>query len=126
MRRKHPPSVDIESGDSELTPSSRAIQKTSSWKLLNEAIDTFGTDRLAEALGITSRDVLRLRAAEQPMTHAQQRVLASAVYIMSDDHRTLHRHAAALLAQVRAAEDFAAGTTERHLHPPELNRWIGF
>jgi hypothetical protein len=108
------------------TPSARPWQKTSSWKLLNEAVAALGADRLADALDITTGDVLRLLSAERPMTHAQQRVLAIAVFILSDNHRALHRRAASLLAQVHAAEDFASGITERHMHPPELNRWLGF
>jgi len=106
-----------------LTASFRACQKTSSWKLLNEALSVFGGERLAEAIGIAPADVERLVEADRPMTYAQQRVLAIAVLVLTEGRGVLHRRAASLLAQVHAAEDFAAGITERHGYPPPSHHW---
>jgi len=105
------------------TASFRACQKTSSWKLLNEAVSVFGSEKLADELGIEPADVERLIEADRPMTYAQQRALAIAVLVLSDGRGVLRRRAASLLAQVHAAEDFAAGITERHGYPPPSHHW---
>jgi len=110
-------------GRDTLTPSSSARQKTSSWKLLKQAVFVLGAERLADSLGVTAAEVERLIEADRPMTYAQQRVLAMAVLVCGDGHRDLHRRAAALLAQAHAAEDFASGITERHMYPPTSHRW---
>jgi hypothetical protein len=118
--------------DSEMLPPARTNvpdgdvrdrRKTSSALLLHRAVKTLGAETLAPALGLTIAELERLDAAERPMTLEQQRTLALAVLVLSDRHPELRRRAAALVAQVRAAVEFAMGVTERHVGPPPTNRW---
>ena len=57
------------------------------------------------------------------MTLRQQRALALAAIALSDNLTALRGQASALLAQVRAAEDFETGVTQRHSHGPPTTRW---
>jgi hypothetical protein len=101
----------------------REWRKTTSGILLHRAVTTLGVDVVAPSLGLTAAELERLDASDKPMTLEQQRTVALAVLVLSEEHPDLRRRAAALLAQVRAAVDFAAGVTERHAGSPPTNRW---
>jgi len=91
--------------------------------LLQHAVDAFGARRLGETLEIPADQVQWLLARNWPMTLEQQRLLGVAVLVLSDKNPELRRRAAALIAQVRAAEDFRAGATQRHEGPPPSKFW---
>jgi hypothetical protein len=90
--------------------------------LLECAISSLGAAALADALGVTSRDIERISSEGRTMTLAQQRVLAMAVLTLSDGHPDLRRRAATHLGQVRAVDEFESRATERHTFPPRV-RW---
>ena len=99
------------------------VQTTAAGRLLIHAIQKLGSQPIANALRISVDDVTRLTASEKPMSLAQQRVLAIAVLAIAEQN-DLRREAARLLDQVRAAQDYHAGVTERHQTPPA--RWSGW
>lgn len=101
----------------------RARRKTTSAILLHRAVKTLGADVVAPALGLTPADLERLDHSARRMSLEQQRTLGMAVLVLSDGHPDLRRGAIALLAQIRAAVEFASGATERHVGPPPTNRW---
>jgi hypothetical protein len=86
--------------------------------LLDRTIETIGADRLGETLGLSGNDILRIASDGKPMSLAHQRLLAVAVLSIGDSPAKLRRRAAALLGQVAAAEEFAAGRTETHVERP--------
>jgi hypothetical protein len=104
-------------------PTSARRSKTTSGILLELAIATAGAERLASALQLTKQDVERIAAEGRPMTLPQQRILALAVLTISEHHPDMRRRAKALLGQVRASEEFAAGVTERHAQSPPPAKW---
>jgi hypothetical protein len=96
---------------------------TAAQRLLDQAVQILGASSLAEALQVSDESVRSLAAREEPMTLAQQRVLALAILTVTE-HPDLRRRAATLVAQVRAAEDYNAGVTARHsMPPPSLEGW---
>lgn len=112
-----------EAHNAETQPRPRDRRKTSSAILLHRAVVALGADVVARALGLTTAEVTRLDATEKPMNLEQQRTLALAVLVLSENHPALRRKAMGLLGQVRAAVEFVAGATERHAGPPPTNRW---
>jgi len=86
-------------------------------------VQILGADAVAPVLGLTTAELARLEAVERPMSFEQQRILATAILILSDGHPELRRGAISLLAQLDAANEFVRGTTQRHSGPPPKNRW---
>src|SRR5947209_4582784 len=87
--------------------------------LLERAVAAFGVDALATKLQIEPDRLQTFSGGGFRLTLAQQHALAVAVLTLSEDHPQLRRRASALLGQVRAAENFDAGTTGRHANRPE-------
>ena len=98
-------------------------RETTAVRVMRQVIRTVGTDRLAEALGLTKADLEPFARGDHDLTLHQQRVLAMAVLSLSSEVPELRRHASTLLAQVRATEDFRSGRTERHASPPPSGFW---
>jgi len=98
-------------------------RQTSAGILLQKAVARLGAAQLAATLGVASEVIERLTLEGRPLDLVQQRTLAVAVLTLSEEHPDLRRRAAALLAQIQAAEDFATGQfVARHFNAPEL-RW---
>jgi hypothetical protein len=122
-------SMHVDAVPSAFTPSAGSaeaarVRKTASGVLLHRAVATLGIESVAQALALPSDAVERLLVARKPMSLAQQRTLGLAILVLSEGHPELRRRASALLSQTRAAADFEAGVTERHLTmPPSNHEW---
>lgn len=101
----------------------RDRRTTTSAILLHRAVVTLGAEAVAPALGLTATQLERLDTIDKPMSLDQQRTLALALLTLSEGHPELRRGATTLLAQVRAAVEFAMGVTECHRGPRPTNRW---
>jgi hypothetical protein len=102
----------------------RRRRKSTSAALLHDAVTTLGADVVAPALGLTAAELGRLASTDKAMNLAQQHTLALAMLVLSEGYPELRRGAIGLLRQVRAAAEFATGTTETHRGPPPTNRWF--
>jgi len=98
-------------------------EKTTAARLLTLAVATVGIERLSDALQVAVAQLEPFVNGARAMTLIQQRALGLAALTLSVDQTELRRQASALLVQVRAAEDYRAGVTERHTQGPPTTHW---
>lgn len=117
-----PNSTDCMPGERRSPQRSRRVA-TSSGLLLNRVLPVLGVDRIAAALGVPIGELQAMAAGDQGMTLPQQSRLADYVVRTCTESRDLMRRATALRGQVRAAEAYASGATERHNSGPMRLHW---